>query len=167
MEPQAKKPKTDETCSSNSPTVAVTADSHLAFHKFEIEKTILVNPQSKLIAVVGKFLGNTEDQGVLVVEKQPLTESSLKCLLSPEAKITKNFQNDIYSQYVLDCPGGVGEVKMTSMYPATEAHVKKYSEQALVMVRESPSDYQNITKPFIVNHPLGIDVRKSQLSLIL
>lgn len=158
MEPETKKRKTeDKPCSPSSPPVTV--DRQLAFHEFKPEKTILVNPQSKLIAVVGKFPGNTDSQGVLVAEKQPLTESSLSCILSAESKVTKNFQNDVYSQYVLSCPDGVGEVKMTAIFPATEAHVKKYSEQAIVMVRETPSDYRNITKPFIENHPLGIDVR--------
>ncbi len=162
MEPQKKKLKTEE---SDSPNGVATVDAHLPFHEFKTEKTILVNAQSKLIAVVGTFDSNTETRGVLVAEKQPLTESSLTSMLSPESKVTKNFQNDVYSQYILNCPGGsVGEVKVTAIYPATEAHVNKYSEQALVMVRETPDDYQNITRLFVMTHPLGVDVR--QLSIV-
>ncbi len=153
MEPQKKKLKLEEHTDTD------TVDNHhLAFHQFRAEKTILVNPQSKLIAVVGKFPSDPDSQGVIVAEKQPLTESSLSSMFSSDTKVTKSFQNDVYSQYILSCSGGVGEVKVTSVYPATEAHVKKYSEQSMVMVQETPNDYQTITKPFIDNNPLSVDV---------
>ncbi len=151
--------KLEESSQNTDTSVSSTVDNHhLAFHQFRAEKTILVNPQSKLIAVVGKFPTDPDSQGVIVAEKQPLTESSLSSMFSSDTKVTKSFQNDIYSQYILSCSGGVGEVKVTSVYPATEAHVKKYSEQSMVMVHETPNDYQTITKPFIEKHPLSVDV---------
>ena len=152
MEPEYKKPKVEEESADD------TKDSLLAYHEFTPERTLQINTQSKLIAVVGRFSSNPETQGVIVAEKQPLTDASLSSIFSSSTKVTKSFQNDIYSQYILNCSNGVGELKVTSIYPATDAHIKKYSEQSLLMVHETPDDYQKITKPFIESHPLSIDV---------
>lgn len=151
MEPETKKLKLEGPVSKKQ-------EDQLFFHEFTTEKTIQVNPQSKLIAIVGKFPSNPESRGVIVAEKQPLTNSSLSSIFSSDTKVSKVFQNDIYSQYILNCGNGIGELKVTSVYPATDTHVKKYSDQALVMFHETPSDYQTITKPFIQNHLLSIEV---------
>ena len=156
MEPECKKLKMGDSGADD------TEDSLLAYNEFTPERTLLVNTQSKLIAVVGSFSSDPETQGVIVAEKQPLTDASLSSIFSSSTKVTKSFQNDIYSQYILNCGDGVGELKATSIYPATDAHVKKYSEQSLLMVHETPDDYQKITKPFIESHPLSIDVSSVQ-----
>ena len=132
----------------------------LPFQDFSPDRVLFTNPKSKLIAVLGTFPQSVDDQGVIVAEKQPLTDSNLESIFSTKTQATRSFQNDIYSQYVLHCPDGVGALKVMSVYPATEAHIKKYDHETLIMVHETPEDYFGITKPFVESHPFSIEVSR-------
>lgn len=46
-----------------------------------------------------------------------------------------------------------------TVYPATEAHLAKYSQQTSHMIHETPEDYATITKPFIDGQAFDIQVR--------
>lgn len=136
----------------------------LPFQDFSPDRILFTNPKSKLIAVLGKFPESVDNQSIIVAEKQPLTDSNLESIFSNKTQATRSFQNDIYSQYVFRCPDGVGELKVMSVYPATDAHIKKYDHQALIMVHETPEDYFGITKPFVESRAFSIDV--SDINLI-
>ncbi|KAB1255018.1 m7GpppX diphosphatase [Camelus dromedarius] len=49
-----------------------------------------------------------------------------------------------------------GDVKTTVVYPATEAHLQKYLHQDLHLVRETGSDYRNITLPHLESQSLSL-----------
>ena len=146
-EPQAKKAKTDN---DNDGKL-------LRFGDFNVERVLCKRPENKLMTLLGKFPGSEED-GILVVEKQPITKESIRGLLSSEAKVNSSFHNDIYSQYVVEGSCGLGEVRVTGIFPATESHIAKYSEQNLHMVEETPHIYQSITKPFIESQAFSLEV---------
>ena len=132
-------------------------NSLFPFQDFATHKVLFTDPRSKSICVLGSCVGSGE-RGVVLAEKQPLTESTLPHLFSsclPE----KKFQNDVYSQYLLDCKGGVGEVRVTTVYPATDKHVQKYETQKRRFVLETPARYEEITKPFAEKQSLSLDVR--------
>ena len=148
-------------------TVAIDINNNcsiLPFHQFSVDRVLFTDPRSKTICVLGNF-NDSPDLGVIIAEKQPLTESSIPHLFSSTVQVKKKFQNDIYSQYVLDCreKGGVGEVRVTTVYPATEKHVKKYSSQKFQLVMETPENYQKITKPFAEKQSLSLDVSDKEL----
>lgn len=132
------------------------------FHQFEAHRVLFTDPRNKSMCILGDF-NDSHQQGIVVVEKQPLTESSIPHLFSSSSGVEKKFQNDVYSQYVIDCrEGGVGEVRVTTVYPATEAHVRKYETQRCRLVQETPETYLNITKPFAEKQSLSLNVRKKQ-----
>ena len=134
----------------------------LPFHLFT-SKVICNDLLSKTITVSGRF-DDSSDLGVLVAEKTPLTHSSLQRLLV-SCKVDKKFQNDVYSQYVLDSKeGSAGEVKVRMVYPATEEHVKKYAVQKLRFVLETPEIYQKVTKLYIERKSFSLDVRRFMFS---
>lgn len=148
---------TENSCN-DTPSDNSSPGQSLPFQKFTPDQVLLTNPKSKLLAVLGKFPQSANDQAVIVAEKQPLTESHLESIFSENTQVTKSFQNDVYSQYVLNCLNGVGELKVMSIYPATDSHIKKYANQPVILVHESPKDYFSITKPFIKSHPFSLDV---------
>lgn len=152
QEPKAKKVK--YTASEKDGNVP---DKLLSFSEFAVERVLCRKPENKLITLLGKFTGSREN-GVLVVEKQPITEDSVRGLLSTDAKVTSKFHNDIYSQYVVNCPCGLGEVRVTGVHPASDSHIAKYSDQKFHLVQETPHLYQSITKPFIENQAFTLDV---------
>lgn len=127
------------------------------FHKFKVDRVLFTDPKSKRISVVGSLDG-CQEQGVVVAEKLPITKSSLPSLFSPSSS-EKQFGNDVYSQYILNCKHGLGEVKAMTVYPANEDHVRKYEAQKLRIVLETPEDYQKITKPFAEKRSFSLDVR--------
>jgi len=114
---------------------------------------------TKTMTVTGKFNADSENFGILVAEKLPLTVPSMRALLA-SSKIEKTFQNDIYSQYKLeDNSGGAGEVKVVTVYPATQKHLEKYGPENKRMVLETPEQYENITKPYVLEHSMALEVR--------
>ena len=126
---------------------------------FTVDKVLLLNPKLKTVSVVGKFADKPNEQAVIFAEKLPLSESDLTQLFSTDTKLTQHFQNDIYAQYRAACSNGIGSLKLLTVYPATDAHVVKYSDQSLRIIHETPEDYRTITKPFIESQAFGIEVR--------
>jgi hypothetical protein len=49
-------------------------------------------------------------------------------------------------------------VEVQLIYPATEAHIKKYSMQELFILNESYEDWQNITSKFIKESSFSLQV---------
>ena len=127
------------------------------FEGFSVDSVLSVYPRSKTITVLGKFSGSSE-AAVIVAEKVPLTEADLSSLFSSETKLNRSFQNDIYAQYAASCARSIGDLKLMTVFPASEAHVQKYSFQKLRMVHETPEDYRTITKPFIEKQSLAVEV---------
>lgn len=154
---------TRSSLSCNSPEEGASEldNASFPFHEFTEERVLFTDPRSKTVCVLGSC-GATKQQGIVVAEKQPLTKSSLPSLFSKSSRPEKKFQNDVYSQYVLDCKeGGLGELRVTTVYPATDEHVKKYEAQKRRCVLETPADYQEITKPFAEQQSLSLDVCES------
>lgn len=160
MEPDSKKIKVEEITifSEDIKESEKEKEKELPFHDFSVDRILFTDARRKTICVLGKFNGLTEP-GIVVAEKQPLTESSLGHFFSPSSKVEKIFQNDIYSQYILDSSeGGLGEMRVTTVHPATEKHIRKYGSQRQKLVSETPEDYVKITKPYALEQSLSLDV---------
>lgn len=136
-------------------------DPILPFHKFRTERVLFTDPRSKTMCALGFFDESEDQRAVVVAEKQPLTESSLPSMFSSLTRVERKFKNDIYSQYVLDCPeGGVGEIRVMTVCPATEKHIAKYESQQSRLVVETPEDYEQITRPYAIEQSFSLDVCK-------
>ena len=124
---------------------------------FSIDKVLFEDPKAKSIAVAGTFSSLT-DTAIIIAEKSPLSQASLSQLFSAESKISTNFHNNIYSQIEASCGGSVGDLRLMTVYPATDAHLSKYSQQTIHLIHESPEDYATITRPFIDGQSFDIQV---------
>uniref|UniRef100_A0A7N5JJE2 m7GpppX diphosphatase n=1 Tax=Ailuropoda melanoleuca TaxID=9646 RepID=A0A7N5JJE2_AILME len=62
----------------------------------------------------------------------------------------------LYLLWVRRCSKCFTDVKTTVVYPATEKHLQKYLRQDLRLVRETGSDYKNITLPHLESQSLSI-----------
>ena len=125
--------------------------------QFSLDRVLFEDPKAKSIAVAGQFAGSA-DTAVIIAEKSPLSSASLSELFCPRSKTSTNFQNNIYSQIEASCGGSVGDLRLMTVYPATEAHVTKYSQQTIHIIHETPEDYATITKPFIESQSFDIQV---------
>lgn len=120
--------------------------------KFVAKQTLKVDPQSKIIVLLGTIHGK---EAIVSIEKTsfPYTETSLPPELSALLTDTKLInQNDVYywslallKQNLDDSAAG----KINLVYPATEKHILKYSVQKHHMIRETPLMYKTKVAPFI------------------
>ncbi|XP_003384271.1 PREDICTED: m7GpppX diphosphatase-like [Amphimedon queenslandica] len=124
---------------------------------FYVSSVLAEDTRGKSVALCGSF-GEGDKKAVIVTEKQPIDQKELTSFLSssshPELKL--NFKNDIYSQYEVQAPGGLGSLKMMVVYPATEKHVMKYTDQEVFVIKETPEDYARKVKPYIESQALSL-----------
>ena len=133
---------------------------------FSLDRVLFEDPKTKSIAVAGRF-ASSADTAIIVAEKSPLSRSSLSQLFCPDSKISTNFHNNIYSQIKASCRGSVGDLRLMTVYPATEAHLIKYSQQTHHMIHETPEDYAAITRPYIDGQSFDIQVWPQSLMSLL
>lgn len=128
------------------------------FTGFQVTRVLSENNKTKYVAVCGTFSSEPDLQAVILAEKQPIHPDSLPLLFSPLSRLKLNFQNDIYCQYEADTNGSLGSLQLTTIYPATSKHITKYSSQQLYMIRETPDDYEAITRSYIETQALSLQV---------
>ena len=142
-----------------SPTEAVCSSTISSLDNFQVDQLLNVNSKLKSFAVCGSFASSESSKAVILAEKEPLTSESLSCLFSSSTRLTNNFQNDVYGQATACAGGGLGNLKLTTIYPATDAHIQKYSNQDCYMLHETPDDYEKVTRPYIESQSLSTEVR--------
>ena len=132
---------------------------------FQVASVLSDDTRGKSLALCGRFGlesdASSSKKAVLVAEKQPINKEELTTFLSTvssPSQLVLNFQNDIYYQYETQGPGGLGSLKMTLVYPATEKHIIKYTDQQVYIVEETPEDYATISKPYIESQALSLQV---------
>ena len=122
--------------------------------QFRFERMLSENPMTKSVAVFGRFPSDSEDKfAVVLVEKMAFTQETIKDLFTDNNTFTLNFQNDIYGQYT--CDAGI---KLTVIHPATDKHVKKYTQQNSLMVQESATAYATKIRPYAETQALNLQV---------
>ena len=122
--------------------------------QFRFERMLSENPMTKSVAVFGRFPSDSEDNfAVVLAEKMAFTQETIKDLFTDNNTFTLNFQNDIYGQYT--CDAGI---KLTVIYPATDKHVKKYTQQNSLMVQESATAYATKIRPYAETQALNLQV---------
>jgi len=126
----------------------------LPLDSFKFERVLSENPTSKSIVLYGKFTEAEDKFAVVLAEKTAFThEAAANLFTDGHTSFTHNFQNDIYGQYSTDTG-----IKLTVIYPATEKHVKKYSQQKSVMLQETGHVYAMYVRPYAETQALSLQV---------
>ncbi|CAB3254620.1 unnamed protein product [Arctia plantaginis] len=144
LEPESKKIKIDHE-NGNGVT-----DTQLKLKDFILERILNNSTNRKSVCVLGKF---KDKSGVALVhlEKNAFKEEDLDSVgyFSADTELKTFFQNDIYGNYECFPPSSVNGVKTTIIYPATEKHIAKYSQQQSHIVLETPELYDKLTLPHL------------------
>lgn len=111
------------------------------WEEFKIEKVIKEETRSKHLALHLKHLKNSSN-AIVLLDKTPFNsaESFETILEELEAVDT----NDIYHRFINHAKG----IECKAIYPSTESHLKKYSEQSKRIVLETPEMHSRITRPY-------------------
>lgn len=125
---------------------------------FQRERVLLNDTSGKVLVLLGQIHGQA---AIVSLEKTIFpNDFDIASGLSDELQLIE--QNDVYSWFLgsttqapgtaaapREGPGGHCSVKINVICPATETHLKKYSEQQLHMVSETPQMYTEVVVPFI------------------
>ncbi|KAL4927372.1 putative mRNA decapping hydrolase [Aspergillus undulatus] len=122
--------------------------------KFEISRLLKQDQNGRRIVLLGSIDGQ---QGILTAERAAFATESLAVLKAFHSSITRvnNLgDNDIYRWYLassgIDADGHPShDLKLNVIWPCTEQHVKKYSNQVLRMVTETPEIYRDYIRPYM------------------
>ena len=131
--------------------------SFSTLHDFVLEKVLDVNTTLKTCAILARTKVDSL-QAVIIAEKCPFVADQLVSVLESGAHLDSVFQNDIYSQHLMSVGAPHDQGRVTIICPCTEKHVRKFTKQELYIIRETPEDYQTITKPFIQRHQFDLKV---------
>ncbi|KAG0011618.1 hypothetical protein BGZ80_000554 [Entomortierella chlamydospora] len=128
---------------------------------FVFSRVLNEDPILKTLAVLGtlpKESDSTEtNDAIILIEKTHFaTQSSENDITRRISELVSTGSNDIYFWWnAILSPGNVHDpdLKMSVIYPATEAHISKYSRQERKMVTETPEIYKNLVLPWIESQP--------------
>ncbi|CAL1709284.1 unnamed protein product [Somion occarium] len=122
---------------------------------FQLERVL--NEVTHTIALLGQLQmeGGKLSSAIIRIEKTALSASSVLDVLSNLKDVQLIEHTDIYSWLFawLNQSQDRPEVKINVVCPATEVHVRKYSAQQTILVRETPEIFERIVKPYIAAFP--------------
>ncbi|KAG6810241.1 hypothetical protein H0H92_012763 [Tricholoma furcatifolium] len=126
---------------------------------FQFEKLINEDPFTHSLTLLGSFPAPPEEEGrvtaIVRVEKTALDPGESNTLMNVLVdRVELEQSTDIYTWFF----GWLGEkrdrdIKINIICPATEVHIRKYTRQEVIMVKETPESYEKIVKPYIAAFP--------------
>ncbi|CAL5865842.1 uncharacterized protein PFLUO_LOCUS48 [Penicillium psychrofluorescens] len=123
--------------------------------QFQVDKLLKQGPppdqNGRRIALLGSI---DSQQGILIAERAAFATESLEVLQAFHAAIgqVKNLgDNDIYRWYLASSSSfePQPDLKINLIWPCTHSHIKKYSDQQLRMVTETPAIYRDHIQPYM------------------
>ncbi|KAG2009649.1 mRNA decapping enzyme [Coprinopsis cinerea AmutBmut pab1-1] len=123
---------------------------------FEFTRILNEDPLTHTLTLLGSL---RTEQAIIRIEKTPLNASDASKFLRPgDGGLVRRIQleesTDIYTWLFGWLEGErVPDVKINVICPATETHIRKYTRQEQVMVRETPELYESVVKPYVAEFP--------------
>ncbi|PYI02553.1 scavenger mRNA decapping enzyme [Aspergillus sclerotiicarbonarius CBS 121057] len=122
--------------------------------KFEVTRLLKQDQSGRRIAILGTI---NSQQGILTAERAAFATETPEALSAFHAAITQvqNLgDNDIYRWYLASSNSSPGsqqppDLKLNLIWPCTEQHIKKYSEQVVRMVTETKEIYRDYVRPYM------------------
>ncbi|KAI0728363.1 scavenger mRNA decapping enzyme [Fomitopsis betulina] len=131
-----------------------------ALRQFELEHVLSYDTLTQTIALLGSFpapdAATARNAAVVRIERAALPLDDAASILGSGIADTRLIEsNDIYTWLHgwLSPSTTRSDVKINIICPATEVHIRKYSAQKPLLVRETPEIYARIVKPYIDTFP--------------
>lgn len=122
------------------------------FSGFEVIRALSDDAESKKVAILGRFKHQPGD-AVVLLSRRHFQLDKLEALFTADTSLQVDFHNDIYSKYAGSVPIEHSLITVDMIYPATEKHIKKHTDQPRHMVRETPAMYSSVVLPYIKSLP--------------
>ncbi|KAL1124635.1 hypothetical protein AAG570_001259 [Ranatra chinensis] len=145
-----------ESTGGNLVSSKVTQENIKDLSDFVVTRVLSNNGNRKTICAVGK-LADSDENGVLFLEKLSFSEEVLKGLCSKQSLLKKEFLNDVYGSYTCLPDVNLNGIKVTFIYPATDKHIAKYESRPHHIIEETPQFYNEITLPHIISGQFNLE----------
>lgn len=147
-------------------TSVVSFDDQLSFGSFNgfiVKRILKENPENRLVVVEGTFNSENSDNvahpsSLVILEKTHFTENEIQGILTGETEMQCLFNNDVYYNLLCHPPNQLNRIKATVIHPATQKHIKKYSNRTSFLIEETSLVYQNVTLPHITESKFDLQV---------
>ncbi len=116
-------------------------------NKFRFVKVLNDNSQSKLIFVHAIELEQTQANAVIIFEKPHFSEAEVSSIIDSSYSTRTHIANDIYKKLSVYPTEPYNNVEVQLIYPATDAHIVKYTAQEMFRIDETYDDYVKLTLP--------------------
>uniref|UniRef100_A0A0K0ENE1 m7GpppX diphosphatase n=1 Tax=Strongyloides stercoralis TaxID=6248 RepID=A0A0K0ENE1_STRER len=93
----------------------------------------------------------TKNQAIIIINKKPFDIEKVNEWIK-SCSIEYIDSNDIYGNYHLTLDQPFNKNKCTFIYPCTQKHIIKYSEQKEYLIRETGDCYKKITLPYLMEN---------------
>ncbi|EMD31964.1 hypothetical protein CERSUDRAFT_69043 [Gelatoporia subvermispora B] len=127
---------------------------------FHFDRLLNEDPITHALTLLGSFPAPEGAQGrspaIVRIEKTALLLERAGELLSQSLRDARLIEStDIYTWLFgwLESSVDAPDVKINVIHPATDVHIRKYSAQQVVIVRETPALYARIVRPYIDAFP--------------
>ncbi|EJD36270.1 mRNA decapping enzyme [Auricularia subglabra TFB-10046 SS5] len=125
-----------------------------AFKLKEIINEDPITHSATLLGTLPTGKDDERDQAIISLQKTAFDAEEVGRLDGLLSSVKLLESNDIYSWLLGSLkPRDAADLKINVIFPATEVHVRKYTRQNLVLVRETPELYTRIVEPYIVAFP--------------
>ncbi|KKA26528.1 hypothetical protein TD95_005071 [Thielaviopsis punctulata] len=145
----------------------MSAEAEALVRQFKLEKPLNQDQAGRRISLLGSI---ADKPAILQLERAPFPADSSYLALLPQslARLTNLQHNDIYAWYMAlagpppsappSTPAATDtavdfhpDLKINLIYPCTDAHIKKYSKQAVRYVVETPHIYARHIRPLMLD----------------
>ncbi|KAF2188224.1 scavenger mRNA decapping enzyme [Zopfia rhizophila CBS 207.26] len=135
--------------STTPPDVAAHVESLIP--QFKLDKLLNQDQAGRRISLLGTI---QSQPAILLAERAAFAADTdhLSTFSTSLSSIKNLGANDIYSWFLASSSQSSSQppdLKLNLIYPCTEQHIKKYSQQGLRMVTETPEIYARYIKPFM------------------
>lgn len=93
--------------------------------------------------------GTDEAAAVIIFEKPHFSLDEVNSILDLNNEFNVDLVNDIYHRMCVYPQRPHNSVHIQLIYPATPAHIAKYSEQQMFLLRETYEDWQTLTSKYL------------------
>lgn len=123
------------------------------FNNFVVERVLSQDGRSKTVVVKGGYEGKEGPAIAIIARKHFNLEPAILERTLRGTTCSLQLDNNIYQKFGGSPPGGEESINIDVIYPATEKHITKYSQQTNIMIEETPALYKSKVQPYINRLP--------------
>ncbi|KAL3308519.1 hypothetical protein Ciccas_012950 [Cichlidogyrus casuarinus] len=159
--PPSKRPHSPEPSSTTNGKKPALEDLSLKFNPKLLKFVKVLKNDAKIKSLVLHCSLEDKD-AIVIVNKTPFPEEREQLVSAglTDQEEADTFQaeslqsNDVYNTLLVQAGlEKLNHINMTVIYPAQENHFKRYISSGRQMIHESPSDFQQVTVPFLNKSP--------------